>query len=123
MRSQFETTDASIAFRLAESYRELEDSRRHSSDGSESSGRDSGDRDGDRDRDRHRDKNRDRDRDRVTAGTFLLSPEEVLEQNQEHEQPCKNGWLHLNPLSEPSERELVCENDWRKVFRCVFIRR
>jgi tRNA (guanine-N7-)-methyltransferase len=31
-------------------------------------------------------------------------------------------WLKRNPLLEPSERELVCENAWKRVWRCVFRR-
>ena len=33
-----------------------------------------------------------------------------------------NYWLSFNPLSEPTEREIVCENKWRSVWRCVFVR-
>lgn len=35
----------------------------------------------------------------------------------------KDGWLAFNPLAEPSERELVCEIQWRRVFRCIFLRK
>lgn len=31
-------------------------------------------------------------------------------------------WIDYNPLGELSERELICEVDWRKVKRCVLIR-
>ena len=34
----------------------------------------------------------------------------------------KDGWLSFNPLGVPSERELLCEVDWRRVWRCIFIR-
>ena len=31
-------------------------------------------------------------------------------------------WLKFNPLDEPSERELVCELDWRRVWRRIYVR-
>jgi hypothetical protein len=31
-------------------------------------------------------------------------------------------WIRFNPLDEPSERELVCEVEWKRVWRCVFVR-
>ena len=41
-------------------------------------------------------------------------PETVLQE--------KDGWLAFNPLAEPSERELVCEMQWKRVWRCIYVR-
>lgn len=34
----------------------------------------------------------------------------------------EHSWLRFNPLDEPSERELVCEVAWRRVWRCLLRR-
>eukprot|EP01025_Chloroclados_australasicus_P017095 TRINITY_DN18708_c0_g1_i2.p2 TRINITY_DN18708_c0_g1~~TRINITY_DN18708_c0_g1_i2.p2 ORF type:complete len:346 (-),score=12.41 TRINITY_DN18708_c0_g1_i2:146-1150(-) len=34
-----------------------------------------------------------------------------------------NEWLSCNPLGELSEREQVCEMQWRNVWRCLFVKR
>lgn len=31
-------------------------------------------------------------------------------------------WIDYNPLGELSERELICEVDWRRVKRCILMR-
>eukprot|EP01036_Dinobryon_divergens_P024684 gene24684-33156_t len=33
-----------------------------------------------------------------------------------------DGWISFNPLSEPSEREQVCEVSWRPVYRSVLVK-
>ena len=35
--------------------------------------------------------------------------------------PRDSGWLNKSVLSVPSERELVCEQDWRPVWRACFV--
>jgi hypothetical protein len=39
----------------------------------------------------------------------------IIQQHEAH-------WVPFNPLNEPSERELVCEVDWRRVWRCCLRR-
>ena len=34
----------------------------------------------------------------------------------------ETSWLAFNPLDEPSEREIVCEVSWRRVWRCLLRR-
>jgi tRNA (guanine-N7-)-methyltransferase len=34
----------------------------------------------------------------------------------------ENEWWKFNPLGSPSEREIVCEVDWRRVYRFVYVR-
>jgi hypothetical protein len=38
------------------------------------------------------------------------------------EEEDDEDWLPFNPLDVPSERELVCEVDWRPVYRCILVR-
>jgi hypothetical protein len=57
------------------------------------------------------------------------SPENDLESEEENHEEESDGirryeeyWMEYNPLGELSERELVCEVDWRRVKRCVLER-
>ena len=34
----------------------------------------------------------------------------------------QDGYLNVNPLMFPSERELVCEKMWRRVYRCLYVK-
>jgi hypothetical protein len=46
---------------------------------------------------------------------------ETEKENNEIER-LNEYWIDYNPLGELSERELICEVDWRKVKRCVLVR-
>ena len=43
------------------------------------------------------------------------------EEADTEEEDHASGWLHQSVLSVPSERELVCEQDWRPVWRACFV--
>lgn len=53
---------------------------------------------------------------RITANSLIVGP------CTDSKESSTSEWLPFNPLGEPSERELVCEVDWRRVWRCVFCR-
>jgi tRNA (guanine-N7-)-methyltransferase len=56
----------------------------------------------------------------VTLGAFL---DPLVDSDRYITADLNDGaWLMYNPLSEPSERELVCETHWRRVWRCIFVR-
>jgi tRNA (guanine-N7-)-methyltransferase len=50
-----------------------------------------------------------------------LEGEETETENNEIEK-LNEYWIDYNPLGELSERELICEVDWRRVKRCVLVR-
>jgi hypothetical protein len=45
-----------------------------------------------------------------------------LEEEDNEIQRLDEYWIDSNPLAELSERELICEVDWRRVKRCVLVR-
>lgn len=62
----------------------------------------------------------------VPTGMFTLPIASENDSNlssSDSEYVLKDGWLSFNPLGVPSERELLCEIDWRRVWRCIFIRK
>jgi hypothetical protein len=72
----------------------------------------------------------------AAAPSLTVAPEQELTQQQREQlarqrqqlqlqqilDTYNHCWLPMNPLDEPSERELVCEVDWRRVWRCLLRR-
>lgn len=50
-----------------------------------------------------------------------MEEEETEIENNEIEK-LSEYWIDYNPLGELSERELICEVDWRRVKRCILIK-
>jgi len=67
------------------------------------------------------DKNKsDTDFKKPCVGTIQVCDEG--EDEEEGKEGVQEAWLQTNPLGEPSERDLVCEGDWRRVWRCIYVR-
>jgi len=54
----------------------------------------------------------------ISTNASMQQPTKVGDEINEHQ----DSWLSFNPLDEPSERELVCEVDWRPVYRFILMR-